>query len=143
MDFFRLFYWFTNNGGPTFTKPYFHNPPCLILAFLVLVLCAVGFSYWFYFIHTTKDVTKTARKREFIVKGWVVGMIVCFVLSELMFALFSKIPNANILKPIIGERSNILIFCLLNATVYFTIFFGLVSFLIKVKSKNAKKIWFF
>lgn len=143
MDFFRLFYWFTNNGNPTFIKPYFHNPPCLIIAFFVLMLCALGFSYWFYYIHTTKNVTKTARKSEFIIKAWLVGMLVVFVLSEASFALFSKIPNAKILQPIIGERSNILIFCIINATAYYTVIFGLISLIMKKGARTAKKIWFF
>lgn len=145
MDFFKLFYFFTQ--GPKmklFRSAYFQHGPCLGLSFLVLAICVTLFIWWFYYSYTNKNVTKTATKKNFILKAWCGGMIACIILSELVFALWSKIPNANILQPFIGDKNyNVLLFCLINGCLYYSLFFGIFSFLFKGKSKNASLIWFF
>ena len=144
MGFFKLFYFFTNMGNKMFNSPYFQKGPCLPLSFIVLALCVVFFIWWFYYNYTDKYVEKTATKRNFILKAWCIGMVACFILSEVVFAIWSNVPNANILTPILGKHDfNILVFCLVNGLFYYTVFFGLFSYIFKGKSKNASKIWFF
>lgn len=144
MDFFKLFYFFTNVGKKMFNSPYFQKGPCLTLSFIVLTLCVAFFIWWFYYYYTNKNVTKTCTNRNFILKAWCLGMLSCFVLSEIVFAVWSHIPNANILQPLLGKHdSNVLVFCLINGICYYTVFFGIFSFIFKKWSKNASKIWFF
>lgn len=144
MELFKLFYFFTNIGKKAFNSPYFQKGPCLTLSFIVLVLCVAFFIWWFYFHYTNKNVTKTCTKKNFILKAWCLGMLSCFLLSEIVFAIWSNIPNANILLPVIGKHHcNILVFCLINGIVYYTLFFGIFSYFFRKRSRNASLIWFF
>lgn len=144
MEIFKLFYFFTNMGYKMFNSNYFQKGPCLTISCVVLVLCVAFFIWWFYFNYTNKNVTKTATKSNFILKAWLGGCLTCFVLTEIVFAIWSKAPNANIVTPIIGQHDcNILVFSLINGIVYYTLFFGIFSFAFKGMSKNASKIWFF
>lgn len=146
MDWLKVFYFFLNMGPDGLhAGTYLINVkqyPCLLLGFIVMLLCAVSFSYYFYFVHTLKRVQFTARKSQFI-KVWLLGMLVSFLLSEIVIAITNKIPNSNILKPFWGNYGDVFWFSLINAVIYYTVFFAVVAFFMKRKSKNAKGIYFF
>lgn len=145
MDFFKVFYFFTNDvKNKFFNEVQFdlNQRACLLWAFIVLLLCVCAFVYFFYFKYTQANAERATQSALY--KTWLAGMIVCFILTELSFAFTDGLPsNGNILYPFLGKNENIFVFSLINSCVYFTLFFALFSYIFKSNSRNAKRVWFF
>lgn len=113
----------------------------LFVVFFLTVVIALLYSWFFYKKYTLINVKQRATHGRFY-KLFLWGLITCFIVTELVFAVTSKNPNSNILMPIFGKKCEILAFSVINL-IYFTIIYAGVTYFSKRKSVNAKGIWFF
>lgn len=142
MDLMKFVYFFCNAGNSNFwLAKGLHNGTILFIVFMLTVLIAIFYSWFFYGKYTLINVKQRATQGKFF-KLFLWGLITCFIVTEIVFAVTSKNPNSNILMPIFGKKCEILAFSFINL-FYFTIIYAGVTYFAKMKSINCKGIWFF
>lgn len=114
---------------------------CLKWGFYTLLACSIAVALFYYFYWST---VKTQLHATF--NGWIkvgaYGMLITFIVSELVVGYFSQLEGMD---AYIGQDGlDILIFCLYNGIVGFAIMFLLFSTCMQLLSQDAKNIpWHF
>ena len=141
MDLMKVIYFFCNMRKSSFwTIGSLHDGKTLFMVFILTILVVLFCGWYFYYRFTLSNVKKNATRGNFY-KFYFIGLLICFILTETVFATTSKMPNSNILTPIIGKQGDVIAFSLINL-LYFSLCYAGVTYILKSNSKNAKGIWF-